>query len=231
MKPANHHAFALSPGGHPQGARRDSVRPHARAQPPRSVRAVQPRAMRGRAPRASYRHGAPRLPRPRTCRGRAVRRGAPPDGAADGAASRRGQWPAASEEAVDAQEEAVEEHRAGERRRQNAVLTVAPLGAPHENEILVMDSVRGSQDTKRVKEVLKALGGCWNPALVGWSFASSKRDAVVERLRQDPTNTVTVRGSSFDSSDEEAAAHAKPAARSKPAAKRTRPAAESSDEG
>ena len=39
---------------------------------------------------------------------------------------------------------------------------------PHKKAILVTDAVQGSQDTKRVKETLKALGGSWNGSLGGW---------------------------------------------------------------
>ena len=64
----------------------------------------------------------------------------------------------------------------------NAQLDVAP----YKNAILV------TGDTKLVKDELKSIGGSWNTKLNGWIFPSSRQDVVVDLLRKDRTNTVTV---------------------------------------
>ena len=64
----------------------------------------------------------------------------------------------------------------------NAQLDVAP----YKNAILV------TGDTKLVKDALKSIGGSWNMKLNGWIFPSSRQDVVVDMLRKDQTNTVTV---------------------------------------
>merc|ERR1739841_426146 len=38
-------------------------------------------------------------------------------------------------------------------------------------------------DTRPVKDLLKALGGCWQGSLQGWLFPHSKREVVVGKLR------------------------------------------------
>ena len=58
--------------------------------------------------------------------------------------------------------------------------------APHGNALLV------TGDTKLVKDALKSIGGSWNTKLNGWIFPSSRQDDVVDLLRKDRTNTVTV---------------------------------------
>jgi len=57
---------------------------------------------------------------------------------------------------------------------------------PHKKAILV------TGDTMAVKEKLKSLGGSWNRPLQGWCFPATKSDALVELLRQDSANMVTV---------------------------------------
>jgi len=42
----------------------------------------------------------------------------------------------------------------------------------------------------QVKTQLSLLKGSWNKALVGWIFPAGSKDAVLELLRQDPTNQV-----------------------------------------
>ena len=64
----------------------------------------------------------------------------------------------------------------------NAQLDVAP----YKNAILV------TGDTRLVKDALKSIGGSWNTKLNGWIFPSSRQDVVVDLLRKDRTNTVTV---------------------------------------
>lgn len=54
----------------------------------------------------------------------------------------------------------------------------------HKRAILV------TGDTLKVKPQLSGLKGKWNRALVGWIFPASRRQEVVDFLRQDPTNTV-----------------------------------------
>jgi hypothetical protein len=45
-------------------------------------------------------------------------------------------------------------------------------------------------ETIKVKTQLSLLKGSWNKALAGWIFPAGSKDAVLELLRQDPTNQV-----------------------------------------
>merc|ERR1719469_5238 len=60
-------------------------------------------------------------------------------------------------------------------------------------------------ETKKVKTQLSLLKGSWNKALAGWIFPAGSKDAVLELLRQDPTNQVE---DDFDEAEAEAGAGA-----------------------
>ena len=62
----------------------------------------------------------------------------------------------------------------------NAVLWVTP----YKRALLVKG------ETAAVREQIGLLGGSWNGKLQGWIFPGAHKDAVIEVLRADPTNTV-----------------------------------------
>eukprot|EP00310_Coccolithus_braarudii_P024943 CAMPEP_0183356748 /NCGR_PEP_ID=MMETSP0164_2-20130417/45162_1 /TAXON_ID=221442 /ORGANISM="Coccolithus pelagicus ssp braarudi, Strain PLY182g" /LENGTH=246 /DNA_ID=CAMNT_0025530229 /DNA_START=44 /DNA_END=784 /DNA_ORIENTATION=+ len=68
----------------------------------------------------------------------------------------------------------------------SAVAGISLTVAPHKKAILV------TGDTKAAKEQLKALGGRWNGALVGWVFPGYKAGGLLEVLGKDASVTLTV---------------------------------------
>ncbi|KAJ8607688.1 hypothetical protein CTAYLR_007306 [Chrysophaeum taylorii] len=83
-----------------------------------------------------------------------------------------------------ARTEALEASKAEAVAKTNAAATLQV--EPHKRAIIVKG------ETRKVSDALKALGGKWNRTLGGWVFSQKQQHRVVEVLKADPTNTVTL---------------------------------------